>query len=541
MRETQTAHERRWGWRILAMNTFAFTVCFMAWMLNGVLITYLVDNGVHRWDPAEMGWLIGIPVLSGALFRLPAGLATDKWGGRVVFTVLLVISAVTMFLVSFCNSYWEFFFAGLGFGLCGTSFAIGIAYTSVWFPKHRQGLALGIFGAGNAGAALTSFGAPWLLRWFTHGGENLDAWRNLPKLYAGILLGTALLFVLTTKNRIPAGSAQKSLLQRLQPLRSMRVWRFGLYYFFVFGGFVGLAQWLVPYYVNAYGTTVALAGALAACNSLPSGLIRAVGGWMSDHWGARTVMYGVFGVSLACCLALSIPQMDIRSPGSGITAHFAGTVQQVTSTEIEINSPKAGLTSYALRQKSGELVSSEERRSGMLIWPRTMTWQETLVQPGEQVVKKQLVARGVTQIFFQANIWIFTGLSLIMGAVMGIGNAAVYKHIPDYFPSDVGVVGGIVGVLGGLGGFACPVVFGYLLKATGLWTSCWMFFFVLISICFIWMHLVIRRMLQQQAPHLTAQMDSSQQRPHPSEPGNPPIHRNCNEWPDESLKEPSPQ
>ncbi|MHB9078464.1 MAG: MFS transporter [Pirellulaceae bacterium] len=510
MLESLTAHDRRWGWWILAMNTLAFTVCFMAWMLNGVLVTYLVDHGVHRWDPAQMGWLIGIPVLSGALFRLPAGLATDRWGGRIVFTVLLVVSAGAMFLVSRCDSYWDFFFAGLGFGLCGTSFAVGIAYTSVWFPRHRQGLALGIFGAGNAGAALTSFGAPWLLRWFTVGGENLDAWRNLPKLYAGILLGTALLFALTTKNRVPAGSAQKTMVQRLQPLRSMRVWRFGLYYFFVFGGFVGLAQWLVPYYVNAYGTSVALAGALAACNSLPSGVIRALGGWMSDHWGARTVMYWVFSLSLVCCLALSIPQMDVHSPGSGITARFAGTVQHVTPTEILVTSPKVGPATYELRQKTGELATQEERRSGLLIWPRTAAWQETVVQPGEQVAKKQLLAQGVTEIFFQANIWIFTGLSLILGAVMGIGKAAVYKHIPDYFPGDVGVVGGIVGVLGGLGGFVCPVIFGYLLRATGLWTSCWMFFLVLIAMCLVWMHVVIRRMLQQQAPHLIHHLETSQ-------------------------------
>ena len=142
------------------MNTSAFTVCFMAWMLNGVLITYLVDNGVHRWDPAQMGWLIGIPVLSGSLFRLPAGLATDKWGGRVVFTAVLAVSAVAMYLVSMCGSYWEFFFAGLGFGLCGTSFAIGIAYTSVWFPKERQGLALGIFGARQRGGGVDQFRCP---------------------------------------------------------------------------------------------------------------------------------------------------------------------------------------------------------------------------------------------------------------------------------------------------------------------------------------------------------------------------------------------
>ena len=85
---------------------------------------------------------------------------------------------------------------------------------------------------------------------------------------------------------------------------------------------------------------------------------------------------------------------------------------------------------------------------------------------------------------------------MILGAVMGIGKAAVYKHIPDYFPNDVGVVGGIVGVLGGLGGFVCPVIFGYLLNATGLWTSCWMFFAVLVLVCLVWMHLVIQKILR---------------------------------------------
>jgi NNP family nitrate/nitrite transporter-like MFS transporter len=94
-----------------------------------------------------------------------------------------------------------------------------------------------------------------------------------------------------------------------------------------------------------------------------------------------------------------------------------------------------------------------------------------------------------------------------VGAVMGIGKAAVYKHIPDYFPDDVGVVGGIVGVLGGLGGFVCPVIFGYLLRSTGLWTSCWMFFVALIAVCFIWMHIVIQRMMRRQAPELSKRIE----------------------------------
>ena len=507
MKEDQTPEERRQAWWILGMNTFAFTICFAAWMMNGVLITFLVDNGLYDWDPSEMGWLIGIPVLTGAVFRLPLGLATDKWGGRFVYSLLLFFAAIPMYLVSSCNSYWQFMAAGLGFGFAGTSFAIGIAYTTVWFPKHLQGTALGIFGAGNAGAALTTLGAPHLLNWLTDNGQNLDGWRQLPKMYAVLLAVTAVIFFLTTTNRLPPGSAAKTLTQRLAPLKVLRVWRFGLYYFFVFGGFVALAQWLVPYYVNAYATTVALAGALTACNSLPSGVIRALGGWMSDVFGARTVMYWVLGLSLACCLLLIVPQMDIRSPGSGIMARAAGDVVEVSDERIVVENTLGVSQTYHLKPKQGELVNQDERDQGVLVLPRSMSWQEPAVEIGQSVAKKELLARGVTEIFFQANIWIFTALSLVIGAVMGIGKAAVYKHIPDYFPADVGVVGGIVGVLGGLGGFICPVIFGYLLRATGLWTSCWMFFAVLVAVCLIWMHTVIRRMMKSQAPELAERME----------------------------------
>ena len=500
--------DRGRAWWILAMNTFAFTVCFAAWMMNGVLITFLVDNGVHDWDPAEMGWLIGIPVLTGAIFRLPLGLATDKWGGRIVYGLLLLVAAIPMFLVSYCNTYWHFFMAGLGFGFAGTSFAIGIAYTSVWFPSRLQGTALGIFGAGNAGAALTAVGAPRVLNWLTNNGEQLDQWRQLPKFYAATLAVTGVIFLLTTKTRIPAGSAQKTLSQRLIPLKSIRVWRFGLYYFFVFGGFVALAQWLVPYYVNVYSTTVVLAGTLTAVFSFPSGVIRAAGGWMSDKFGARAVMYWVFGLSVVCCALLIVPQMDIHAPGSGLMARFSGTVVSVSDTQIVVESDKTGVKTYPLVQRQGDFVTDDERHSGLLIWPRSMSWQEPVVEVGDAVGKKELLARGVTQIFFQANIWIFTGLCFIIGSLMGIGKAAVYKHIPDYFPNDVGVVGGIVGVLGGLGGFVCPVIFGYLLRETGLWTTCWMFFFVLVAALLFWMHVVVRRIMKQQAPEFLREIES---------------------------------
>jgi MFS transporter, NNP family, nitrate/nitrite transporter len=486
---------------VLTMNTLAFTVCFAAWMLNGVLATFLVDNAIVSWSKTQIGWLLGIPVLTGSLMRLPIGVLTDRFGGRKVFTLLLLVSAVPMWFVGDCHTYESFVLASLGFGISGASFAVGIAFTSVWFPKHRQGTALGIFGAGNAGAAVTSLGAPLLLRSFTSGPQGLEGWRLLPRVYACALLVMAVLFWFMTFEKVAEATAGKTLRERLQPLANMRVWRFGLYYFLVFGGFVALAQWLIPYYVSVYGMSIAMAGLLASIFSLPSGVIRAIGGWMSDVLGARAVMYWVLGVSLVCCALLIVPRMDIQAPGQSVIAPRPGEVTSVTDDAIVV-----GGHTLAMARKSSRAYSifADE---GVLVLPTTEFWQEPVVRPGDKVVRKQLLARGVTHIYFQANAWIFTGLVFVLGIAMGIGKAAVYRHIPDYFPNDVGVVGGVVGVIGGLGGFACPIIFGYMLEWTGIWTTCWIFFLGVTAACIVWMHLVIRRMMRTQVPDLVRHIE----------------------------------
>jgi NNP family nitrate/nitrite transporter-like MFS transporter len=183
-------NERRRAYTALTMSTLAFTVSFAVWMMNGVLVTFLVTNNVYDWDKAAMGWLIGIPVLTGAVMRLPMGVLTDRYGGRIVFSALLLIAAIPMFLLSFADTYMQFLLASLGFGLSGASFAVGIAYTSVWFSKERQGTALGIFGAGNAGAALTSMGAPVLLASLTDGGSADPGIESQPTVPAGATKGS---------------------------------------------------------------------------------------------------------------------------------------------------------------------------------------------------------------------------------------------------------------------------------------------------------------------------------------------------------------
>jgi MFS transporter, NNP family, nitrate/nitrite transporter len=472
------------AYRMLAINTLAFTVCFGIWMLNGVLITFLSSNQVYAWGPSEIGWLLGIPVLTGSIFRLPAGMLTDKYGGKPIMALLMLFCALPLVALSFADSFWAFALCSFGFGLAGVSFSIGIAFTSVWFPKNRQGTALGIFGAGNAGAALSTLFAPTLLNKFTEDGANLDGWRKLPLLYAGLMVAMAIVFVLLAKNKKPVAQ-HKTFLGQLQPLKNIRVWRFGLYYFLVFGCFVAFSQWLMPYFVNVYYMSLVTAGLLAALFSFPSGVIRALGGWMSDKWGGRRVMYWVLGISTGICFLLIVPKMEITSPGRGIQAPKDGVITLVSDDKVVLDGK-----SFALAERTHRLEHVEE---GTFLFPTKEVWQEPAVTEGQHVKKKELIAKGITKIHFQANVWVFAALVILVGAVWGIGKAAVYKFIPEYFPEDVGVVGGMVGVLGGLGGFFCPILFGYLLEGTGLWTSCWMFMFFLSVICLLWFNHVIHR------------------------------------------------
>ncbi len=479
--------------RVLFLNTLAFTVCFAVWTLYGVLITFLSDRQVLELDKAQVGWLIGIPILSGSILRLPIGLWTDRYGGKPVYIGVMLFAATSVFLVSFANTFWAFFFGGLAFGTAGAAFAVGIAYSSVWFAKEKQGTALGIFGIGNAGAAVTTLAAPALLAVFTEGGANLEGWRMLPRVYAMALIVMTVVFALLAVPRKVEGASDRTIGDMLRPLRDLRVWRFGLYYFLVFGAFVALAQWLVPYYLNVYGMSLAMAGLMASIFSFPSGVVRALGGYISDKFGARSTMYWVLATCVLFSLMLVAPRMDIKSPGEGVMAERAGVVTGVTESTVSVDQK-----TYPLKIRPEQ--DSRLMEEGTLVFPTFESWQEPAVAVGQEVKKRELVARGITHVYFQANVWIFTALVFLLGISMGIGKAAVYKHIPEYFPKDIGVVGGIVGVIGGLGGFFCPILFGYMLKATGVWTTCWLFLGIIGIVSLVWMHMVILKMTRGMTP-----------------------------------------
>lgn len=287
---------------VLTMNTIAFAVNFAVWTMFSVIGIKI--KGELGLSETEFGLLVATPILTGSLTRLPLGLLTDRFGGKIVFFVQMLLVAIPTYGLAFATEYWQYLVIGLFVGLAGGSFAIGIAYTSAWFPKERQGTAMGIFGAGNAGAAVTNLVAPLII--------VASGWRAVPEIYSIAMLVMAVLFWFTTYPD-PLQEARKksktpfSLADQLAPLTEARVWRFGLAYYFVFGGFVALALWLPKYYVGEYGLDLKEAAFITMFFTLPSGLIRALGGWMSDKWGGSTVTWWVFWVSLVCLFLVSYP------------------------------------------------------------------------------------------------------------------------------------------------------------------------------------------------------------------------------------------
>ena len=279
----------------------AFTVCFAVWMMFAVIgipIKEMLDL-----NETQFGLLAATPVLTGSLIRLPLGIWTDRFGGRIVFFLLMLSTVAPIYLISYATEYWQFLVAGLFVGLAGGSFSVGIAYCARWFPQRQQGFAMGIFGAGNSGAALTKFVAPAILVAY--------GWQMVPQIYAVAMLVTALLFWMFTysdpSHKVSSGVSVK---EQLLALKDPRVWRYCQYYSIVFGGYVALALWMTKYYVSEYGFDIKSAALLAAAFSLPGGVLRAFGGYLSDKFGAHTVTWWVMWVSLVALFFLSYPQTE---------------------------------------------------------------------------------------------------------------------------------------------------------------------------------------------------------------------------------------
>ncbi len=400
--------------RVLTLSTIAFTSMFAVWLMFGILGKPIQTE--FGLTDVQLSWISAVAVLNGSLWRLPAGILADRFGGKKVMVVLLLAGAVFSYLVSLAASYEMLLVLAFLVGFVGNSFSSGIAWNSAWFPDKRKGFALGVFGAGNVGASVTKFIGPPVIA--ATAGTTLffglqGGWRLIPTFYAVLLLVCAVLMWLLApkQDRMPGKS--QPLGAQLRPLSDIRVWRFSLYYVIAFGAYVAYAAILPKFYIDTFGVTLTTAGLLTASFIFPASLLRPLGGWLSDVWGARVAMYATFFTIIGALAVLSIP--------SG-------------------------------RDDSGS---------------------------------------------FGLPLWLVVALIFIVGCAMGVSKAAVYKHIPTYFPGNVGSVGGLVGMLGGLGGFFLPPLFAYLKVLTGIASTPFIVLLLLTVVTLAWMHVVITRMKRE--------------------------------------------
>jgi MFS transporter, NNP family, nitrate/nitrite transporter len=344
-------------------------------------------------------------------------------------SLLLLGVAVPTYLFSQAETYVQILICTVLFGLAGNSFSAGIAWNSVWFPQHLKGRALGVFGAGNVGAAGTKLLVAFVPGILTVvpavgylGGIVPGGWRFIPALYSAllVLMALAILWFCPTPDRRPGHGRSRG--EMLSPLGHARVWRFGLYYVVVFGAYVALSGWLPKFYIDTYGVSLSTAALLTASFIIPASLLRPVGGYLADRWGPRGVTYTVFIVMAAVLMVLSMPN-------------------------------------------------------------------------GRFIVEAQPGASGTPLSFTYAlGLGPFSSLTFVLGCAMGIGKASVYKYIPDYFPNDVGAVGGVVGMLGALGGFFLPPAFGMFGRWSGIPQLAFTALLAITLWSLAWLHLAVTRL-----------------------------------------------
>ena len=401
-------------WYSLGIATVVFAANFAAWTMLAVLgVQIREDLGL---TDTRLGLLLAAPILTGAFSHLPAGIFAERFGGRIILFTQTVIVSLSLLALAYANTFFQLLGVGLLVGIAGGTFISGVTYVSDWFERSMQGTAMGIYGAGIAGAAVTNLLAPLII--------SEQGWQAVPFYYAIALAALALLFWGSTRtdekhkkhqHRFGAASKDEARVD-LNPLRELRVWRFGLYFHFVYGGFIALVLWLPQYYVGEYDLTLKTASFASLLFAIPASIAGALGGWFADNVGARKINWAVFWVCLVCLFFLSYPKTTMTIHG----------IEENLSVTVNI------------------------------------------------------------------NLWVFSLLIFVVGVAMGFGKASIYRLIYDYYPRDVGVVGGAVGTIGTLGGFTLPILFGLAADITGIRSSCFMLLYGMLAGCMVLMFYAIK-------------------------------------------------
>jgi NNP family nitrate/nitrite transporter-like MFS transporter len=340
----------------LALGTISFAICFAAWGLISAFAPRFRET--FHLTATQTALLVAVPVLLGALLRIATGMLADRFGGRAIFSLLMLLVAVPAYLVPMVPSYRMLLYVAFFLGMAGSSFAVGVGFVSRWFPPEKQGGALGIYGLGNIGQSAAVFLGPVL--------AVAVGWQNIFRGMTALLAIWGVAFFLLARNS-PKTVRPSSIGAMVQLLARERLsWVLSLFYFLTFGGFVAFSIYLPVLLKDQFGLNAADAGFRTAGFVVLATLARPLGGWLSDKIGGARVLQTVF----------------------------------------------LGIVPFAL----------------LMSWPVMLP---------------------------------FTVGALGCAFLLGNGNGAVFKLVPQHFPKEVGTVTGLVGAMGGLGGFFPPLLLGF--------------------------------------------------------------------------------
>jgi NNP family nitrate/nitrite transporter-like MFS transporter len=372
--------------RQLVLATLSFAVCFCAWGLIGAFApSFREEFGLSA---TQTSLLVSTPVILGSLARIPAGVLSDRYGGRLVLALILLIAALACSLIPAVNSFQALLAAAFLLGVGGSSFAAGVSYVSRWFPLAAQGTALGIFGMGNMGQSVAIYAGPMFAA----------AYGRAAVFFAmsGVLVLTTAVFWMVGKDA-PLASPSGGFGELLTLAGDRVVWALSAFYFVTFGGLIAFSVYLPILLSDKFGVTEAQAGVQVALFVVVANILRPVGGFLADRMGGGKVLAIVFG----------------------------------------------GLIPGAL----------------LMGWPVSTP---------------------------------FTIGAIACSALLGLGNGAVFKLVPQFFPGRTGAVTGLVGAIGALGGFFPPLLLGHLRDSKdAVWPG-----FVLLAATCAAMAVVNRRMFR---------------------------------------------
>ena len=368
----------------LACGTASFAICFAAWgLISAFAPAFRKEFALTAQSTA---FLVAVPVLLGSVARLPMGMLTDRFGGRLVFTLLFLAVAIAAALVPLAGDYNTLVATAFLLGLAGSSFAVGVGFVSPWFPREKQGMSLGIYALGNIGHSAAVFLGPVVAA--SVGRDRV--------FYGVAVLALVWGFVFFAIARNAPATRKPATLSGMFKLWTTEKlsWALSAFYFLTFGGFVAFSIYLPTLLRDQFGLSMTEAGFRTAAFVVLATMLRPVGGTLSDRIGGALVLSYVF----------------------------------------------LGLVPFAC----------------LLMWN---------------------------------SLFVFTLAAAGCAALLGLGNGAVFKLVPQYFPTNTATVTGLVGAMGGLGGFFPPLVLGFFRDKIGsVWPA-----FALLALTSAMMWLLNRR------------------------------------------------